>query len=118
MADLLERIKSHCLSIERRFIDVPEWGDGDKPLRIYSRPETLEDFGAFAAANDRGFDAVVFETLKRLAVDAEGNRIFVGIGLADFKKMASSAVAMRIANFLRETVTPQEAEKNSEASPD
>lgn len=118
MADLLERISEHRRSLDRRFIDVPEWGEDDKPLRIYARPETLEDFGALAAANDKGFDNVVFETLKRLAVDADGNRIFAGIGFTDFRKQASGPVAIRVASFLRESVTAKEAEKNLEASTD
>lgn len=117
MADLLSRIRDHRKSLETRHIDVPEWGEDDKPLRIYARPETLEDFGHLAAANDKGFDHVVFETLKRLAVDEDGKPIFAGIGFTDFKKQASGAVAMRIAAFLREQVTVKDAEGNSEASP-
>jgi hypothetical protein len=114
---LIDRIQAHRKSLEVRFMDVPEWGEDGKPLRIYARPETLEDFGALAAANEKGFDAVVFETLKRLAVDANGERIFAGVGFIDFKKMASATVAVRVASFLREQVTVKDAEGNSEASP-
>jgi hypothetical protein len=118
VATLLERIQSHRKSLDARYIDVPEWGDEGKPLRIYARPETLEDFGQLAAASERGFDNLVFETLKRLAVDVEGNKMFSGIGFTEFKKMAHGPIAVRVATFLRESVSVKEAEGNSEASPD
>ena len=114
----MERIKAHREAIKPRSIAVPEWGEEGKPLVVFAKPETLEDFGAIAAANEKGLDHIVFETLRRLAVDEEGKPLFKGVIFTDFKWHAYGPVAVRIATFLREPVTVADAEGNSEASLD
>lgn len=110
--DLLTRIQEHKKSQEGKFIEVPEWGEEGVALKIWVKPESLADFGAIANATEKGADWGVAETLKRLALDENGEPLFKGIGVTDLRKMASGAISIRVATQLRTIVNKDEAEGN------
>ena len=39
----IERAKTHFAEQDVKVIKVPEWGEEDKPLEIYSKPLTLSE---------------------------------------------------------------------------
>ena len=43
MSKLRERITANRATRERGVTEVPEWGDGDEPLRIYAGPVTGQE---------------------------------------------------------------------------
>lgn len=110
MSVLTERIRQHFSGLSQRKIEVPEWGDESGPLVIYARRKNVERAAAIASAPSTAESMV--EALIHLAADKDGKALFDRKDRLDLLKEAASDVVVRVANFLTETVTPGDAEKN------
>jgi len=93
-------------------IEVPEWGDDNGPLIIYSDYYTIKDDQAvkrFMKDDDpHGF----VEIVVRKAMDSDGNKLF---NLDDKPKLArkgESHVLKRIALSMMASISIEEAEGN------
>lgn len=113
-ARLVERVKAHYSGLERRFLDVPEWGDADKPLRIWWKPMTLRDRQSIyrAGADGKVPDGatVNLRAVVLKALDGNGERLFGDIDEDDLMGKADGDVlAVLAANILNRGGKPQSA---------
>lgn len=114
MADLMARIHQHYNTSRQTLhgpIDVPEWGEGDKPLQIYFRNISLSEQESIHKYNQEGSLKALVETLIQRACDAEGNKLFKPVHMTELMKMADADV---ISNIFIEmsNVESEEPEKN------
>lgn len=72
---VLERAQRHFQGQETKVIEVPEWGEPDKPLVIYAPPLTLRDKRIVAKIAELDVGAMA-DLLIEKARDKDGNRIF------------------------------------------
>lgn len=113
---IIERAKAHFDSIGRKRIEVPEWGEGGKPLVIYSRAFTLADKKKIRAHTERGgssdIDALAYTIIFK-AEDDQGKPLFT---LEDKQSLISgvdSEVLSRIVLDMTMTASPEDMEKKS-----
>lgn len=71
----LSAILAHHKRRETVSIEVPEWGEGDEPLRIYATPMTIEDQQKINRVPS-GDPARLVEVLIVKARRADGTRMF------------------------------------------
>lgn len=66
------------LNGELKFVECPEWGEKDKPLKIYYKPAInfKSQEKIFALVNAGKSSEAVCQTLIIRALDEEGNHIF------------------------------------------
>lgn len=73
---VLDTAKAHFSAQEMRCIEVPEWGEENAPLLIFSKPFTLaEKQRLYKNAKDSELEVLVY-TLILKALDSEGNKLF------------------------------------------
>ena len=74
---VLENAKKHFDALGVNKIEVPEWGDENGPLIIYSEPCTLADKGKIKTRADRDgeINALVYILILK-AQDAQGEKLF------------------------------------------
>ena len=81
----------HFESIDIQEIEVPEWGDGNEPLKVYAKPITLSETSRLLkmAQNDDVYmnDVMINEFVKR-------NFLLTGLPVTDypflFKQVATA----------------------------
>lgn len=94
-SDLTKRAMEHFAALERKTIEVHEWGEGDEPAIIYAQPMTAEDYDALAKyENTMEWDVRV---MVRKAVDAAGTPLFGDEDIMPLRKSASANLINRIA---------------------
>ena len=71
MSDILEKAKEHFKEIDRKIIDVPEWG-----ITVYAKPLTLSDKRRLTR-NTKPDDVTLFaDVLIQKAEDKEGKKLY------------------------------------------
>ena len=71
MSDILEKAKEHFKEIDRKIIDVPEWG-----ITVYAKPLTLADKRRLTR-NTKPEDVTLFaDVLILKAEDKEGKKLY------------------------------------------
>ena len=73
---LIDKAKAHFDSLDVKEIEIPEWSDGDKVLKVYAKPLTLAEMSKlqrYAKADDV---ALMAYCIIDKALDAEGNQLF------------------------------------------
>ena len=71
MSDILDKAKEHFKSIDRKIIEVPEWGQ-----TVYSKPLTLAD-KRILTRNTKPDDVTLFaDVLILKAEDKEGKKLY------------------------------------------
>ena len=71
MSDILEKAKEHFKEIDRKIIDVPEWG-----ITVYAKPLTLAD-KRILTRNTKPDDVTLFaDVLILKAEDKEGKKLY------------------------------------------
>ncbi len=116
MSDILERAKAHFKTrreTDMDYIDVPEWGEGDKPLRIFWRPMNLaENNQIFKYAKNGDLEAMA-QTLIVRALDEDGNRLFRPVHKTELMKHVDAKIIERIVLAMGgDDDDVEEAEKN------
>ena len=71
MSDILDKAKEHFKSIDRKIIEVPEWGQ-----TVYSKPLTLADKRKLTRTTKPDDVTLFADVLILKAEDKEGKKIF------------------------------------------
>jgi len=111
MSDLMARISSqYNISREKLAgpINVPEWGEGDKPLQIFYRPMNLSEQDAIFKYVNEGSLKSLAQTLIQRACDTDGNKLFKPVHMTELMKMADGDVISRICTAMSDDDEDQE----------
>lgn len=112
---LLDKIKAHAEPEKTRWFDVPEWGEGGKPLRIHYTMVTLieiADAQAVTAEAGGGNSRYWVEIVCMKARDAKGEALFRRADATEMMRVAAPEVVQRIASQMLDRKTGAELEKN------
>ena len=93
MSDLMGRISAQykvSRDVLHGPIEVPEWGEGDKPLLIYYRALNLNEQESIH--KHTGTLKALAQTLITRALDSEGNHLFKPVHMTELMKMADAEV--------------------------
>ena len=71
MSDILEKAKEHFKAIDRKIIDVPEWG-----ITVYSQPLTLADKRKLSRNTSPDDPTLFANVLIQKAEDKEGKKLY------------------------------------------
>lgn len=104
MSGVLERAKAHFEGLERRRIEVPEWGDGKKPLVVTFAALTVGERRRIFKPDDKGRapdgpTACVRAVILK-ACDEQGRRLFDEMDEHDLTHKVDSDVIGRIAGAI------------------
>lgn len=92
MAKAIDAITGHYNGIKEQFLDVPEWGDGEAPLRIYWNRLTIESRRKLLAMGRDEADILV-----GMAIDRDGTPMFTIEDKPKLRMHADEAVIRRVA---------------------
>jgi hypothetical protein len=98
MSSPIERAKAHFKAQSVKTIEVPEWGEADKPLLIYVTPLTLAEKRKLfngAKENDLG---VLVDCIIMKAKDGSGANVFTLEHKRDLLNGVDPDIVARIAN--------------------
>lgn len=94
---LIERISAHYSAPGVQSIEVPEWGEDDKPMVIYWNPITLQEKQRLATVGmDEGMVVRLVDALILKALDAEGKKLFTIEDKATLLRKADPEVVARV----------------------
>lgn len=94
MAAIDNAIKHFKEKYEKKSLEIPEWGDGNKPLIIYIEPLTLKQQQDIRKVfNNKGEGEGLAYIISLKALDAEDNRIFWGEHLKLLNQADPSVIA-------------------------
>ena len=112
----IEAAVEHYRSLGTKFIDVPEWGEPDKPFRVYWKPLTVGERGKLLrdGLDGKGSDA---DVLIMKALDGDGKKLFTIEHKEPLLRETDATVVTRIASAILGHIGPEELEKNSAAIP-
>jgi len=72
----IENAKKHFAEQDVKLIEVPEWGEEDKPLKIYSKPLTLaETSKLYKMSKDDDLTMMAYVLIYK-ALDENGDKLF------------------------------------------
>lgn len=114
--DVLQRIKNHYEDNKKTVVvEVPEWGEDDKPLVIHASPMSLKQRSQINERMKRKgeFDAYCY-ALVLLAKDENGKKIFKPGDEITLMTQGTAQVVMRVANELLEKVTDGDPESDED----
>mgnify|MGYP003328329954 CR=1 FL=1 len=72
----IERAKEHFAEQDVRIIEVPEWGNEDEPLKIYSKPLTLAETSKLYKMSKNDDLTMMAYVLIFKALDSNGDKLF------------------------------------------
>jgi len=72
----IERAKKHFEDQDVKVIEVAEWGEDDKPLKIYSKPLTLAETSKLYKMSKEDDLTMMAYVLIYKALDANGDKLF------------------------------------------
>lgn len=72
----IENAKKHFAEQDVRVIEVPEWGEEDKPLKIYSKPLTLAETSKLYKMSKEDDLTMMAYVLIYKALDENGDKLF------------------------------------------
>lgn len=103
---LIEIAKAHFSSKAVRSLEVPEW-----ETTVYAKPLTLDDRARMAArADGNGTDYLVYAVIFGVT-DEKGEPVFTLEDKHALRKQCDPEVVSRVANFVLEAKTKNEAER-------
>lgn len=104
MNAVLSRAKAHYSSLDARRIEVPEWGEGDKPLVVTFTALTIGERSRIFRADDRGNPpdgpTACVRALILKALDEKGARLFSQMDEKALTYDVDSGVVGRIARAI------------------
>lgn len=111
----LQRAIGHGQAEQLRHVDVPEWGEKDKPFRVYFRTLLAVDMDLLSSLGKEGeYGTNTARVVAMKALDADGNRLFPNSG--DTYELATKAdfvVLRRISDAIQASAPSEaQAEKN------
>ena len=72
----LDNAKKHFAEQDVKVIEVPEWGDENKPLKIYSKPLTLAETSKLYKMSKEDDLTMMAYVLIYKALDENGDKLF------------------------------------------
>ena len=72
----IERAKTHFAEQDVKVIEVAEWGEDDKPLKIYSKPLTLAETSKLYKMSKEDDLTMMAYVLIYKALDDNGDKLF------------------------------------------
>jgi len=72
----IENAKKHFAEQDIKIIEVPEWGDEDQPLKIYSKPLTLAETSKLYKMSKEDDLTMMAYVLIYKALDENGDKLF------------------------------------------
>jgi hypothetical protein len=112
MASPIELAKAHFKAQSVKTIEVPEWGEANKPLLIYATPLTLaEKRKLFNGAKENDL-AVLVDCIIMKAKDEKGDAVFTLEHKRDLMNGVDPDIIARIANEILTTLSQEELLKN------
>ena len=73
---VIDNAKKHFAEQDVRVIEVPEWGEDDKPLRIFSKPLTLAETSKLYKMSKEDDLTMMAYVLIYKALDDNGDKLF------------------------------------------
>ena len=73
---VIDNAKKHFAEQDVRVIEVPEWGEDDKPLRIFSKPLTLAETSKLYKMSKEDDLTMMAYVLIYKALDENGDKLF------------------------------------------
>jgi hypothetical protein len=108
----IDNAKKHFAEQDVKVIEVPEWGDENKPLKIYSKPLTLAETSKLYKMSREDDLTMMAYVLIYKALDENGDKLF---DLADKNALLNSVdreVLMRVAQEIMGQEPIEETKKN------
>ena len=94
----IDRAKSHFDNLDIKKIEVPEWGEEDTPLVIYSKPLTLQETTKlYRMAKDDDMTMLAYVLIFK-ALDEDGNKLFSLQDKTTLLNKVDRNVLIRVAN--------------------
>ena len=72
----IDNAKKHFAEQDVKVIEVPEWGEDDKPLKIYSKPLTLAETSKLYKMSKEDDLTMMAYVLIYKALDENGDKLF------------------------------------------
>ncbi len=108
----IDQAKKHFSAKEIKELAVPEWGDENGPLIIYSDPVTLAEKNRVSKRADRDkFEALAFAIILK-AKDSSGEKLFTIKDKHDLIHKVDPDVLTRVAAEVMEVDDEEVTEKN------
>tara|TARA_A100001201_G_scaffold143755_1_gene147235 strand:+ start:4059 stop:4394 length:336 start_codon:yes stop_codon:yes gene_type:complete len=73
---IIDKAKAHFAEQDVTVIEVPEWGEEDKPLKIYSKPLTLNETSKLYKMSKEDDLTMMAYVLIYKALDENGDKLF------------------------------------------
>jgi hypothetical protein len=108
----IDNAKKHFAEQDVKVIEVPEWGDENKPLKIYSKPLTLAETSKLYKMSKEDDLTMMAYVLIYKALDENGDKLF---DLADKNALLNQVdreVLMRVAQEIMGQEPIEETKKN------
>ena len=109
---VIDRATAHFDNLDIKKIIVPEWGEEDTTLEIYSKPLTLQETQKlWAMAKDNEMTMLAYVLIYK-ALDENENKIF---SLEDKQALLTKVdrnVLIRVSNEIMAEEAPEEVKKN------
>jgi hypothetical protein len=107
-----QRAKAHFVGIGLRSVDVPEWADPSRPLKVWFRPISMAEREKVRTQADDPADMVVRMVVLK-ALDENGERLFSIEDRMVLRTEADGDVISRIYNAMNAPApAPADIEKN------
>lgn len=113
--EILARARAHWESVkaELEYVEVPEWGDGENPQRIYYRKANLAEIARVQKQLAKGLIEGAIEMLIVRALDEAGAPLFKPAHRTELERFVCADVALRVVNAMHiDTPDIEEVEKN------
>tara|TARA_B100000161_G_scaffold212702_1_gene157581 strand:- start:8500 stop:8835 length:336 start_codon:yes stop_codon:yes gene_type:complete len=94
---VIDKAKQHFSDQDITKIEVPEWGDENEPLYIYSKPLSLGETSKLYRLSKEDDLTMMAYVLIYKALDADGNKLFDIGNKSDLLNNVDREVLMRVA---------------------
>ena len=108
---VIDKAKAHFDSLEIKEIEIPEWSEGEKVLKVYAKPLTLAEMSKLQKLAKDDDVALMAYCLIYKALDADGEKVF---DLSDKHAMMNNVdkyVLARVAMEIMSTPSVEEQVK-------
>ena len=108
----IDNAKKHFAEQDVKVIEVPEWGEDNQPLKIYSKPLTLAETSKLYKMSKEDDLTMMAYVLIYKALNSDGDKLF---DLADKNALLNNVdreVLMRIAQEIMGQEPIEETTKN------
>ena len=109
---VIDNAEKHFAEQDVRVIEVPEWGEDDKPLRIFSKPLTLAETSKLYKMSKEDDLTMMAYVLIYKALDENGDKLF---DLGDKNALLNSVdreILISVATQIMGQETLEETKKN------